>query len=328
MTEVDRMPPAHTLATGSAAVRSRWPRVVLAVTVMAASAVYLWRSIQSQAMPLLEMPITFGMGQWLAVLAGSVGTLLLGMGYHVLAVRRLAPSQGHARDIATAYALGQIARYIPGKAIGIWFQVNMLKGRVPAPAVLLALAVQTVYDYAWAIAFCVATLWLIAEPASLPAWIALCLALGCLWISHRVGWCERSLIWLVPRRWRPGTGVAVPVDYSAAASTTLALVWVPLLAGIAWALSGQLDARDGLRLGVCYILAAMGSLLVFVVPSGLALREALFVWMGRQAGLDPLLLVFCGVAIRIALTLAEVAIALVLGSAGLLGRRGRASQNA
>ncbi len=295
---------------------SRLLRRLAAGIVMVVSGVYLWHSLRGQVgqLPLLRlwMPMSF----WIPLFAGCVVTLLLGVAYHVIAVRRLAPvSSASITDIALAYTLGQLARYIPGKVVGLLFQVKLLEGRVPPGSVLFALVVQTVYDYAWAVLFCAAVLGYAFDGTLTAAIAVLALAVYGLWYSHRHALCERLLARVMPARWKPDLDSAAIQSRAWSASLALTMVWSPMLAGLALGLAGHLEVLDALQLGCYYILAAMGSLLVFIVPSGLALREALFVWLGQKAGADPTLLLFIGVAFRICLTLAEIASAALCGAA-------------
>lgn len=291
--------------------------------VLLVSCTYLWISLQSQLATLGSVQASFRAAFWPALVIGCVGTLLLGAAYHVVEVRRLSPrSRSRAFQIALAYSLGQIARYIPGKIIGVALQVKLLEGRVPPTAVVLALLVQTLYDYWWAIMFCGIVLW---AAAAGHAWIALpavMFAALTIWLAHRYAWCERLLLALFPKKWSPSSDAVGMRSKSLLATTLLVFVWLPLLAGLVAGLHGKVDLHTALQIGCYYILAAMASLIVVVVPSGIAIREAIFVWLGREAGADPALLVFLGIAIRICLTIAEVATALIfVGLEKIVGRR-------
>ena len=70
-----------------------------------------------------------------------------------------------------------------------------------------------------------------------------------------------------------------------------------------------------------YLLAAMLSLAVVVVPSGLVVREALFVWLGTASGFPPALLLFVAVVTRLAMTIGEALNAAFFSFADYLQRR-------
>lgn len=300
-----------------------WIRGVLMALVMLASCAYLWSSLESQVSALGQTQRAMPAAFWPALTIGCLGTLLLGVAYHVVEIRRLVPSsRTSAGQVALAYALGQIARYIPGKVIGVIFQAKLLEGRVPSTSLVLALVVQTVYDYAWAVTSCGLLIWAAAAGAGWIAAMALVAVVLVVWLAHSRAWCERMLVAMFPKRWSPILDARAVRSLAPLATALLALVWIPLLAGLIAGLHGEINLQSALQLGCYYILASMASLLVVIIPSGIALREALFVWIGREAGADPALLVFLGIGIRVCLTGAEIGTALLCaGTAKLAERR-------
>jgi hypothetical protein len=243
---------------------------------------------------------------WLVL--GILGTLVLSVVYHVLAVRRIQAHQVPATSVALAYALGQVMRYIPGRVFGLVFQVKYLTGRIRAATIAMALLVQTFYDYAWAAIFLGSVLLSYRVGHSWP--VALLVpALGLLWWLHRQAWAERALAspWLLRRFLGEGQveWLRQPPG-SLRASLALGLVWVPMLLGIAMALAAHVGFSPALALGALYLVSAVLSLLVVVVPSGLFVREALFAWLGGRYGFPPETLVFLGLLLRVAMTVSEV----------------------
>ncbi len=283
-------------------------RNMLGLALLAGSGLYMYRILASNLDQLAHSNYSINVVEAVCLTLGILGTLVLASIYHVLAVRRLEPNSVPATRIGLAYALGQVLRYIPGKIVGVVFEVRFLAGKVRASTVTLALVVHTLYDYGWTLAFAGTVLLCSASRTLWPLALLPPLVIA-IWWAHLHGWCERSLAFPGPiRRWL-GTGQLQHLrkpPYATRATLTLVLGWLPMLLGIGVALSGNLGLPDALLLGVAYLLAALGSLLVVVVPSGLIVREALFVWLGSRYGFQPPMLLFLSLVLRAAMTFAEV----------------------
>jgi hypothetical protein len=249
---------------------------------------------------------------WLVL--GTLGTLGLSVAYHVLALRRIEAHTVPATTVAVAYALGQIARYIPGRVFGLLFQVSFLSEKIRAATIVIAVLVQTAYDYAWAALFLGLLLLVYRTEAAWPlAMIAPAICL--VWLLHRHAVAERVLSSkrILGRFYgEEQIQLIKQPPYSLPASLVLALVWIPMLLGISAALSGHVGMTEGLALGALYLFSVVLSLLIIVVPSGLVVREALFAWLGDIYGFAPDMLLVLAVILRLALTIAEVLLALIL----------------
>lgn len=294
-----------------------WLNRVLGIALVLACAFYLYRSLDQGATALAASSRTLTLAQAAWLVAGSLGTLVLSTAYHVLAVARIQKHEVPATQVALSYALGQVVRYIPGKILGLLFQVRYHAGRISASTITLSLLVQTAYDYAWTIAFA-GTLLYCGALGSLVPLAALPVVVGLLWWTHARSLCERALT--APRFLRrlfdaSGHSGTFDARHSGAATAVLASEWLPMLLGIGMALQGEFGWTGAVLIGAAYLLAAMASLLAFVVPSGLVVREALFVWLGTQLGFPPAMLLFVGVLLRLALTLAEALNVVVFAAA-------------
>ena len=310
--------------------RMRWRaavRTAVGLALVALSGAYVYGVLAESFDELGRSARSLRPWEWSALLAGVVGTLSLSTLYHVFATRRVEAVELPSTRIAVAYSLGQIVRYVPGKIIGVLFQTRYLAGSVRASTVALALIVQTVYDYLWTFAFAGSIL-LCADLGAAWPMLAL-LPVGCvLWQSHVHAWCERCLLFAPPARrlFRPEQFVRLRTPtHSGVATLVLLAEWIPMLLGITLALSGMVGASDALLIGAIYLVAAVASLLVFVVPSGLVVREALFVWLGVRYGFEPPLLVFVGLALRAGMTLAEALNAVIFVGLDAMQRRLRPS---
>lgn len=288
-----------------------WPRTVrkiVALALIAVSAYYLFRVLADGYAGLLQANISVNAveSSWLVV--GILGTLGLSAVYHVLAVRRIEAHDVPATQVALAYALGQVMRYIPGRVFGLLFQVKYLSGRIRATTIGMALLVQTAFDYVWATIFLGAIL--VAYRLESPWPMALLIpALFLVWVSHQRGWLEQGLAspWLLHRFLGTDQVALLRQPPHALASTlALGLVWVPMTVGIAVAFADRFGFLPALVLGSLYLASAVLSLLVFVVPSGLFVREAIFAWLGDRYGFPTSTVIVLGLLLRVAMTVSEV----------------------
>lgn len=282
-------------------------RNALGIALVAASGIYIYRILADSIDQLRSAAYLITGSDWAWLTLGTLGTLVLSTLYHVLATRRIEPGIVPATKIGLAYALGQIVRYLPGKILGVLYQVKLLSGKLRASTITLALIVQTIYDYLWTFAFAGTILLCATSRNAWPLAVLLPVGIG-IWWTHAHGWCERALLLPGPVQRLLSE---VPLDHlrspKHSVRSTLILIgeWIPMLLGIGIALHGTLGLADAMVLGAVYLLAAVSSLLIIVVPSGLVVREAVFVWLGSRYGFEPAMLLFLGLILRVALTFAE-----------------------
>ena len=306
----------------SALTARRGVRQLAGLILLTLSAFYLLRSINGGLADLPKSVHSLTFPEGIALVLGVLGTLVLSTAYHILTLSRLQQHGIPPIRVGAAYTLGQIARYIPGKVVGVIFQISYLGNSIRATNVVLSLLVQTLYDYAWTFTFAGIVLWCWHIDSLLPALTFLPIS-GLLWWAHSHGTCERIiqalplLHRLVPER--------IHIDHRMprACTTTAILLteWLPMMLGIALAFRSVYGFSDGAALAALYLLAAMLSLAVVVVPSGLVVREALFVWLGTASGFPPALLLFVAVVTRLAMTIGEALNAAFFSFADYLQRR-------
>lgn len=278
------------------------------------SLLYIYIRIRSNLSGLSLSDSKFSATGVVILMLGIILTLMLSAFYHVMTVRRLERTCVSPVSIALAYSLGQIVRYIPGKVAGVVFQIGYLSGKLKASTVTIAIISQTIYDNLWTTIFA-GSIILYALGDRVLSLIALCATLSIFLLSHRKAWVEKALI--RPRAFRRAIG-ADQIDFvrrnhtCALPTATLAIVWLPFILGVVFFLKSMVTVDRVVLLCACYLLATVGSMLVFVVPSGIVVREALFMMIGLHVGFDAALLGFSGVAIRIALTTGEVVTAAIL----------------
>jgi hypothetical protein len=302
----------------------QWIRLGLSIVLLAAAALYIGRILHGQSADLHAAFATLSVtriviGFILATLTLACPTL-----YHVLAVERLAPTRGARGHIAAAYSLSQLVRYVPGKVFGVLFEVNYLRGAVSANALVLANTVQMFYQYASNVAGALSVAAVVFS-GSQWFWTLVGIAAVAFFLAHRSGWCERTLVWMAHRiPGLRGTITASANPKHAALSTTLllALEWVFFI-GMWCAIDlGIPDLMPYVLLAACYAVASMLGGFAVVMPSGLVIREGLFVWMAHMLGFDPVALIAYAAIIRIWLTGGDILVALVFGVADRLRRFG------
>jgi len=238
----------------------------------------------------------------LATASISLSTL-----YHVMLISTLSPGRIDTPRVGMAYAVGQIVRYLPGKVMGLLYQANVLRGEVPPATIAFALILQMLLAYACAGAITFAVL---ASSWAGNNWPLLCLLpiAALVWQAQHLGWAQRAVRWLplVGRHF----GTTAPIASHAATTNALTLAlfanWLPFLAGWAWLLRDTHPVGEAMVFAAAYLAASIASTAMIVVPSGIVVREALFVWIGTRYGLPVSQLLFYALIARIALTCADV----------------------
>lgn len=304
----------------------RLPRWIGAAVLAAAAAYLAWvlsRQWDSTALVLRAYPWPY--------LAGAVGAALVMMGlkacYQVLLLRASAVPAAPFK-LATAYALGQIVRYLPGKVLGLLYQAHHLGGTAAIPAVFVVNLVQFAHTVFVVVGMGAATA--AAAFVSVPAAVlVLAATLAALFFSHRHALTERLLralalrLPLLRRVLDAGPPATRSNGFSLLVSLLLMAEWLPFVAS--WLLLLPAGAREpaaAMTAAVCYSLASLAAALAVVVPSGILLREALFVWLGTRLTADAGQLLVLGLVARFVYTCADLLFAaLFLGLDTLHARR-------
>ena len=313
---------------GNGPVKARWKvwaRYVLAALAIGIAAASIAASLDERWNELALSEFVLSVRGGIILTAGVMGTLVLSAIYHTLLLSGFQSHDARPARVANAYALSQILRYVPGKVVGVVFQISMLQGKVRPASILSALIVHTAHDYAWTIAFCGVLLWAVLSGSMMPLLAFPPLLLVTYLVhKHRAG--QRFLAALpVIGRHVPEVEDAPCAYRPALSALVLVLTWIPMLAGMWMAFAPLLGSEGSVVAGLLYLIAAVVSLAIIVVPSGLVVREAVFLWLGGLALLPAEKLLFMAIVVRIAMTLAEIATALLLAGidAGASYRRKR-----
>ena len=299
--------------------RLQWLRRILCVLLMLAGAAYIATSLDGNWQQLQASAFSLSLPGAAVLIGGVVGTLLLSAAYHVLILRDFQAHRVPPARVAHAYALGQIVRYVPGKVVGVLFQAGFLGAGVRPSILVAALLVQTVHDYAWTFAFCGPILWALLAGSPWPL-LALPPAVLAMYAAHRSRLSQRLLA-----RLPLGSHFLASSSHGnhrpKAQTLVQAMVWVPMLGGMWFAFAPLFGTHGSLLAGLLYLVAAVVSLAMVVVPSGLVVREAVFLWLGGLAMLPAEQLLFAALATRIGMTVAEILTAALLALLDLAERR-------
>ncbi|WP_374249096.1 hypothetical protein [Thermomonas sp.] len=289
--------------------RRPWLKNIISTLLMGSGLIFVIHALREQMETLLTTGTSVHLPEYASLASLATLTTLITASLHAEILAQHAKGIEIDRRLTRyAYAISQVARYIPGKIFGVILESQMLGPSIGITRVLKATLLQTVLVYAWAgfisISILAATMlnatWLLLlAPAAIPL----------LW--SRPG--NRLLLYV---------GSAIKLQASPQPSQMqqddddrrnsllcmllLALQWIPFFA--MWLLITGTDhgISEALWLGASYLLASIaGSILVFA-PSGLIVREAAFIWLGGLHGIPAASLLIWAIVMRIALTLADV----------------------
>jgi len=299
-----------TTVNSERSMQSRPTRRWTSAALLLAAAAYLGYYVISQWQSLERALQGIRFSMLFAATAAILPMLALKSLYHVLALRRLGQAPlPRATTIIDAYAGSQIIRYLPGKVLGVMYEAARLAEYAPAHRIIAANVVQSLHTLAMTVAVLAAVAVWLVKGETHAAWFLIFAATGALWVTHRIHLTERALACVARRlpRLRDLPSLPMPSGHaSLLASVMLLAEWLPYF--LFWALLLPPNAdipRDAILLGACYAGASMIANFAVLMPSGLFLREALFLWAGKQLQIDPASLLVLGVLSRLLLTLAD-----------------------
>lgn len=297
--------------------RSVLLRRVFSGALIIVATVYVIALMVSQWQSMVEAAARFSLTAFIVAV-----TLLVVMGalkavYHIFALRRLVDDNSlHQTDIALTYAVSQIVRYVPGKVFGIVYEANELASKVTPDRVVLANVVQMLHTSVLSVAVFIAVAAWVLSGSSAFALGLLGLGAALLWLSHRAYAAERlgvSLSRFLPAVQKLRSNGWGSRHFALTCSALLLLEWLPYYGYWSVLLPPGSDwVSEAILFGSCYAAAAMVANLAVVMPSGLIIREALFVWLGTQLSMDAAHLLFLAAVSRSLLVVADLALVLVV----------------
>ncbi|WP_160329666.1 hypothetical protein [Lysobacter capsici] len=241
--------------------------------------------------------------------------------YHLSLLDRIGTSRGSWRKDLPIYLQAQIVRYLPGKIWGIVYQSQRMSGNHQSSAVVVAnlwqmattnflaaglvisLLLALRYSYAWAlllIPVVIAVEWLHRHPA-METWALKQLA--------------RFLPRLVPLA---GDGPLPPMPWKGTAM--LCSEWIFYFLAFACMLHDLVDWHSLFLIATWYGGASLLALAAFVVPAGIAVREAIFIAAPQVTQADAATLAITAALARLVFLGSEISAAL-FASVLNLGRR-------
>lgn len=253
--------------------------------------------------------------QWwrigVAILA-AIPLFVLGGFYQVVTLDRLGGKRTSRRVALPVYLQAQVVRYLPGKVWGLIYQSHRMADTHRPSEVVVANIWQMSITNLFSISIVLTLLLALRET---PLWFA-CLVpviFGVEWVHRHPAiesWWLRLLSRTVPSISPRGNNIQQsPVPW--VGTILLCAEWLSFLLAFAVLMYGKLDWMDILLLAAWYAGASILALAVFVVPAGIAVREAIFVAAPHLVGMDAATLILIAAMVRLVFFGAELAAAAI-----------------
>ncbi len=202
-----------------------------------------------------------------------------------------------------SYLLSQIIRYIPGKVVGVAAQSIQLSGKPFTPSIWITNLLQytaTNYNAITVIAFSIASIYWRSMP---PLFLGMVISFS-IYFFLNYWWVPLSLIkplagkMTVVKRW--------PLKKSLKVWFSLQLEWVFFLTGIALLSPINTASYNAIILGILYSFSSIVASLTLIMPSGLLVRESIFIWISSKFGFHTDSIFVLSIMLRIFMTFADV----------------------
>ena len=290
-------------------------RVFLAWLLIVTSLFFLARMLLPDIVIIRQSLAETHWAQILLALLAAVAMYLVQAMYHLGVLDAFRSERMPAGVLLPVYLQSQIVRYLPGRVWGVVYQAHRMTGMYRPGEVIAANLWQMMMTNLMAVGIIISVL--MALHYSL-AWLLFVVPIVLLVeLLHRrptiVAW---MLAWL--QRWLPSSNLSgeeffrpIPIR----GTCLLVTEWLLYLLAFSALLNGRTGFADAMLIGTWYAGATSLSLVAFVVPAGIAVREAIFVAAPQVAGADPVLLAVTAALARVVFVVAEVGIALLAGFA-------------
>ncbi len=248
------------------------------------------------------------LGMVLLALLPVVCTLLAKALLHVVILRHGRPVPGNTLRNLSAYAHGQIVRYVPGKLWGIIFQSFLIAGTFSSKAIWEANFIQYVMTNTYTIvmlmflysALVLKTTSFFPVIAGLGVLLYVVLQRGyfSMLFNHMVGLFRWKAPVVEHTKWASEVVVIALI--------LLSLDWIFYF--LAWylILPESMSWADAVLIAGCYAAGALIGVAVFIMPSGILVREASFIWVGALLGYATDTLFVYSIVARILFTVSDV----------------------
>lgn len=285
-----------------------WLRYTMNVVILCASAYFVVRTMAGQFRELTTVASVIEPLLYPALVALAMLSMVITALLHGEVLRNVASGPMSMTRVCYAYALSQLARYVPGKLFGVILEAQLLSPAVTIKEIVVATIAQTGIVYVWVGALTIGILGGVRAHSPWPV-AALPLMLAVVWLAHRNRWYARMADRLTvgKREVRPSRDIDERARRRAPWIVVLLLSqWLPFVAVWALLAGPEQSSTTVMWLTASYLLASIGGSLLVLIPSGLVVREAAFMWLGVMQGIPGPTLLTWALVVRIVLTLADV----------------------
>ncbi len=299
----------------------RHARVIAACILIASALVFIFYSMRSQ-LPLFARAMRDI--EWWKVAAAvlvAVPMYLVKAIYHIRLLERFSGMKMARGQAVTVYLQAQVVRYLPGKIWGLLYQSGRMAGAVQPGVVVAANLWQMLITNVLALSV-VGGILLWGNHS--PGWLLLIVGgIAVVEVSHRWPLLESCGLGLLARLF-PKLGVALPQERLLpmrwAGTAMLCAEWIFFFLAFMILLDGKQTVADAIILGAWYGGASIIALAAFVVPAGIAVREAIFVAAPGVVSLDAAYLMLVAALARVVFFGAEIAAAFAATLFGVFRR--------
>ena len=278
------------------------------VLVTTASAAVLLHSAYSNYAALSELSFQIWSPTILVALTLMLMMLVAKGWLHVQLLRHEGMKAEPGSLMMTSYFLSQVARYLPGKVIGIAAQSLHMTGSVTGGAVWRANFTQYVITNFFSVLFLlvVLTVYATANIQYLVLLVLVFATTGLFLSSNLCALIFDGSLRLLKRSNRLTNTASWDAGPVAQILTLLSLDWVFYFGFWILVLTTTLNAHDAILFSSIYAAASFLSTLFVVMPSGLLIREAAFIWLGTRFGFGHDHLIVYSVLARLLFMLGDI----------------------
>lgn len=271
-----------------------------------AALVFLYRLVRSD---LPEIGRSLAQTHWLQLLSATLIAMvayLVQALYHVGVLASMHDRRIQLRPALNIYLQSQVIRYLPGRIWGMVYQSGRMASTFRPAEIVIANFWQMLMTDVVSAGVIVS---LLLSHHFSATWLLLIVPVLCLaeWL-HRHPGLATWLLGKLRRDAQDGTTLK-PIRWRGTALLTLE--WGLYLLVFVVVLNGKVGFAQAIPLGAWYSGASLLALAAFIVPGGLAVREAIFVGVPVIDGADPVLLAVAATLLRGVFLLAELLAAAV-----------------
>lgn len=290
---------------------SRQPRSLIGALLLIAGSAWLGVAIWDSASQFGGIARSIRLDRLAAAELPALASMWINAAVYYLLLSRMVPALPGFPRVVSTYLTSQLARYTPGKVWSIVYLSRNLSGWVSARQNWTANLEQMLIININSIGLAAAA-FLYDQQYRLGAPVPFIVTIGLLYLGLKQLAFER-VVQLVAKRQFGGLDSVHGAERARATAGVISLLQLDwLVFFLVWALilPPSSSLRDIVATAISYAIAYLVGFYAFVVPGGLLVREASFVWLGGLVGLDKANLLVFGVIARFLLTITDVIAAL------------------